>query len=233
MRGAALGGREPPGMLLRSPARREPLGHRPRLVELAGSTSASTSSGATGNAPGSSDPSRSVCSQTAREARRPPARARARAAPPSPRARSASSMSQRTPPVRRARSPPSPNARPRSASPRRRRAARGSARTSARAAARRSDDLRPLVEQPLGLVPVARPQLELAQVQALQRVRGRLAPLVGDAPAAASAPRARAPISPRHTSRWPAMRSGDSCDVRGRSSDTPRKRSHSSSTGAR
>ena len=132
---------------------------------------------------------------------RPPAPARARGARAIPSARSASSRSQRDP-VCLARA---------IASSAQRTASPASPRPAARSARQRSyigqrssalfGGLRPLVEEALGRVPAAGPQLELADVQALQRVRRRLAALVRHV----EEPRQRLAraswISPRQTSR--------------------------------
>ena len=186
------------------------IGHALRLVELARARPAPRRARARpGTRPGSSTPSRCVCSQTAR--RLSAARAGSCASSAAiPRARSASSRSQ--PHAGRL------GARERLRRPPLRLLRKAAACGEQRAAALvhrpdqelRSEDSRPLVEQPRGRLPVAGAQLELAQVQALQGVRDALAALVGER----QQPRQKSPAprstSPRQTSRWPATRSGES-----------------------
>ena len=135
------------------------------------STSASTSSGATGKTPGSSTPSRSrVLPDRAQALGR--ARRLVREQRGDPAARSASSRSQRDAGRLRARRAPPPPTR--SASSGRPRPAASSARQRSYIGQISSSPLGglgPLVEQARGRVPLADAQLELAQVQPLQRVR--------------------------------------------------------------
>ena len=174
--------REAPRVLLRlgQPRRRAVHGLRPRSARRA-PTSASTRSGATGNAPGSSTPSRRVCSQTARRLLGGPARVvrqqrgdaerarRLEQLPARSRVGSAAASAGVAPATARRRRPRAP-----------RRAARGSAGSSALTSSSRSPDSAHSSSRRSTASQAPVRSSELAQVQPQPGVRDGLAALVGE-----------------------------------------------------